>query len=140
MAYVDIPKDLDEIKSKIAFGLTKRQLIGFGIAAVIGVPVYLTTRHAVGNDLGLILMIVSMALPLLYAIYDPKGMTVEQVVSAWLRFHFIARGIRPYQNENLFEMLEETEVESIGNRKVPASKKAGSKKGSANKAIAKAGR
>lgn len=97
MAYVDIPKDLDGIKNKIMLGLTRRQLIGFGIAAVIGLPVFMTTRIAVGNDLGLFLMMASMALPLLYAIYEPKGMTVEQMVSAWLRFQFVADGPRPYK-------------------------------------------
>lgn len=32
MAYVPIPKDLDKIKTKVAFNLTKRQLIGFSVA------------------------------------------------------------------------------------------------------------
>ncbi len=111
MAYVDIPKDLEGIKSKVALGLTKRQLIGFGAAAIIGLPVYLTTRISVGNDWGLILMIFSISLPLLYAIYDPKGMSVEQVVSAWLRFQFVAVGPRPYVNVNVYDVLtEEQEV------------------------------
>ena len=38
MAYVTIPKDLTKVKSKVLFGLTKRQLICFGAAALIGVP------------------------------------------------------------------------------------------------------
>ena len=29
MAYVQIPKDLKKVKTKVAFNLTKRQLIGF---------------------------------------------------------------------------------------------------------------
>ena len=81
LAYVDIPKALDGIKSKVALGLTKKQLIGFGIAAVIGVPVYLATRLAVGNDVGLFFMMLSMALPLLCAIYEPKGMTMGQFMA-----------------------------------------------------------
>ena len=35
MAYVTIPKDLTKVKSKVLFGLTKRQLICFGAAALI---------------------------------------------------------------------------------------------------------
>ena len=38
MAYVTIPKDLSRIQSKVLFGLTKRQVICFGAAALAGVP------------------------------------------------------------------------------------------------------
>ena len=38
MAYVTIPKDLSRIQSKVLFGLTKRQVICFGAAALVGVP------------------------------------------------------------------------------------------------------
>ena len=31
MAYVNVPKDLTKIKSKVLFNLTKRQLICFGL-------------------------------------------------------------------------------------------------------------
>ena len=38
MPYVNVPNDLSKIKTKIAFNLTKRQLICFGMGAAIGVP------------------------------------------------------------------------------------------------------
>lgn len=41
MAYVTIPKDLSRIQSKVLFGLTKRQVICFGAAALVGVPLFL---------------------------------------------------------------------------------------------------
>ena len=44
MAYVTVPKDLTRVKSKIVFGLTKRQLICFGGALLVGVPLYFLTR------------------------------------------------------------------------------------------------
>ena len=37
MPYVNVPNDLSKIKTKIAFNLTKRQLICFGGAALVGV-------------------------------------------------------------------------------------------------------
>ena len=40
MAYVNVPKDLTKIKSKVLFNLTKRQLICFGLAALMGVPLF----------------------------------------------------------------------------------------------------
>ena len=40
MAYVTVPKDLTKVKSKVVFGLTKRQLICFGGALLVGVPLF----------------------------------------------------------------------------------------------------
>ena len=41
MPYVNVPNDLSKIKTKLAFNLTKRQLICFGGGAAIGIPAYL---------------------------------------------------------------------------------------------------
>ena len=41
MPYVPVPKDLTKVKTKVAAGLTKRQLICFSLAALVGLPVYL---------------------------------------------------------------------------------------------------
>jgi hypothetical protein len=38
MPYVNVPNDLSKIKTKMAFNLTKRQLICFGGAAAIVLP------------------------------------------------------------------------------------------------------
>ena len=40
MPYVPVPKDLTTVKQKVAFNLTKRQLICFGLAAAVAVPTY----------------------------------------------------------------------------------------------------
>ena len=44
MAYVSVPKDLTKVKSKVLFGLTKRQLVCFGSGALVGVPLFLVLR------------------------------------------------------------------------------------------------
>ena len=44
MAYVTVPKDLTKIKSKMLFGLTKRQLVCFGSAALVGVPLFFLSK------------------------------------------------------------------------------------------------
>ena len=46
MAYVPVPKDLSKVKTKVAFNLTKRQLVCFGSGALIGVPLFLCARRA----------------------------------------------------------------------------------------------
>ena len=62
MAHVNITKDLTEVKSKVVFGLTRRQLIFFVLAALVAAPTYFLTRDSLGNDIALILLIVT-ALP-----------------------------------------------------------------------------
>ena len=47
MAYVTVPKDLTKVKSKVVFGLTKRQLICFGGALLVGVPLFFLIRGRV---------------------------------------------------------------------------------------------
>ena len=67
--YVNVPNDLSKIKTKIAFNLTKRQLICFGGGALVGIPVYLVSRSAVGNSAALFLMLAIMLPAFLMAMY-----------------------------------------------------------------------
>ena len=57
MAYVTITKDLTEVKDKVAFGLTRRQIICFFLGGLLGAGGYFLTRHALGNDAALLLLI-----------------------------------------------------------------------------------
>lgn len=65
MAYVSIPKDLTKVKNKVAFNLTKRQLICIGVGAAIGIPVYFLTRGVLGNSTAATIMILLMLAGLL---------------------------------------------------------------------------
>ena len=49
MAFVPVPKDLNRVKTKVMFNLTKRQLVCFGTAALIGVPLFFVLRDSGGN-------------------------------------------------------------------------------------------
>ena len=57
MAYVPVPKDLSKIKTKLAFNLTKRQLVCFSGAAAVGLPAYMFSRGSIGNSAAMFLMI-----------------------------------------------------------------------------------
>ena len=46
MAYVPVPKDLNAVKTKVLFNLTKRQLICFGGGAAINLCRKITTGNA----------------------------------------------------------------------------------------------
>lgn len=40
MAYVPVPKDLSKVKTKVAFNLTKRQIVCFAVALLLGLIFY----------------------------------------------------------------------------------------------------
>ncbi len=60
MAYVPVPKDLTKVKTKVAFNLTKRQLVCFGGGALIGVPLFFLLRGPAGNSAAALCMMLVM--------------------------------------------------------------------------------
>lgn len=78
MPYVNVPNDLSKIKTKIAFNLTRRQLICFGGAAAVGIPEYLLTRHALGGTGAMFLMIALMLPAFFMAMYERDGLPFER--------------------------------------------------------------
>jgi hypothetical protein len=106
MAYVNVPKDLNKIKNKALFNLTVRQLVCFGSAAVVGIPVYLLTRHTIGGT-GAALLMIGLMLPLFFlAMYEKDGQPAEKIVRNIIRTKFYFPGKRPYKTECLYETLE----------------------------------
>ena len=78
MPYVNVPNDLSKIKTKMAFNLTKRQLVCFGSAGAVGIPAYLL------------------------AMYEKDGLPFEKVVRNIIRAKFLRPGIRAYRTENIY--------------------------------------
>ena len=60
MAYVTVPKDLTKIKSKVMFNLTKRQLLCFGAAVAIGLPLFFLTKDSAGTTTAALCMVLAM--------------------------------------------------------------------------------
>ncbi|WP_291243764.1 PrgI family protein, partial [Fournierella sp.] len=50
MAYVPVPKDLNAVKTKVLFNLTKRQLTCFGCGAAIAVPLFFLCKSVMGTS------------------------------------------------------------------------------------------
>lgn len=106
MAYVNVPKDLAKVKTKLMFNLTKRQLICFGLAAAVGVPTYLFTRGAIGNDAAVLVMI-GLMLPFFFlAMYEKDGQPAEKILRNFVRAR-LWPGMRAYKTENLYKYLSE---------------------------------
>ena len=112
MAYVPVPKDLSKIKTKLAFNLTKRQLICFSIAGGIGIPFYLFTRSHIGNSTALFLMIGLMMPFFFFAMYEKDGQPAEKLLRNRLRYKLWPKD-RPYRTENFYKSISKKEVSQI---------------------------
>ena len=110
MAYVNMTKDFSEVRKTISgLGLTKRQLAAFFAAAVTGIPVFLVLKPYIDITYSVIAMAL-VAGPVCFAILFKKdGMYAETLVKYWYETHFIRNTDRPYQSDNLYDLMQEKE-------------------------------
>ena len=127
MAYVPVPKDLSKIKTKVAFNLTKRQLVCFGGGALIGVPLFFLLKGPVGTSTAAMCMMVVMLPFFLFAMYEKHGQPLEKILGNIIRVSVIRPKERPYRTNNFYAVLErqanlDEEVSHIvyGNQKLAA--------------------
>ena len=118
MAYVPVPKDLSKIKTKVAFNLTKRQIICFAVALIVGLPLFFLLKDSTGTSAASFVMIVAMLPCFLMAMYEKHGQPLETVVKNIIQTKFVRPKERPYQTQNLYAVLEkqrklEKEVSAI---------------------------
>ncbi|WP_295095310.1 PrgI family protein [Ruminococcus sp.] len=118
MPYVQVPKDLNKVKTKVVFNLTKRQLIWFSAAAFTAVPVYFLTRSHIGNTLAMLLLIIISMPFFLMAMYEKNGLPFEKNARIFITSRFIRPKKRPYRTENIYEYAQkqydlEKEVNNI---------------------------
>lgn len=90
---------------KLAFNLTKRQLVCFSSAAAVGLPAYLFSRGSIGNSAAMFLMI-GLMLPFFFlAMYERDGLPLEKVLKNIIRTRFLYPRVRPYKTENFYALL-----------------------------------
>ena len=106
MAYVPVPKDLTKVKTKVAFNLTKRQLVCFGCGALIGVPFFFLLRGPAGNSVAAMCMMLVMLPFFMLAMYEKHGQPLEKIVGNILKVAVIRPKQRPYRTNNFYAVLE----------------------------------
>ena len=106
IAYVTIPKDLTKVKSKVLFGLTRRQLICFGAAVHVGVPLFFLLRNTVDSSTATLCMILVMMPFFLLAMYERHGQPLEVVIDQMVQTIFVRPKERPYQTDNFYAAIE----------------------------------
>ena len=129
MAYVPVPKDLSKVKTKVAFNLTKRQIVCFAAALLFGLPLFFLLKDSTGTSLASMAMIAVMLPCFLFAMYEKHGQPLEVVGRQIIESCFLRPKERPYQTVNAYDALVrqyqmEQEVKAI----VEKSRQRGSKK------------
>ena len=125
IAYVTVPKDLTKIKSKMLFGLTKRQLVG--------VPLFFLSKGSMGTTSATLCMILVMLPFFLFALYEKNGQTLEVILGHLIQCKFIRPKRRIYQTNNAYSALVrqaklEKEVQAIAEKSGKTGKRAARRK------------
>ena len=117
-SYIPVPRDLTKVKSKVAFNLTKRQLICVCIAAAIGVPTFFLFKKIGDSTFAAMGMMIVMMPLFFFAMYEKNGQPLEVFLHHFIQATFIRPKIRPYKTDNYYAALmrqekAEKEVEKI---------------------------
>lgn len=128
MAYVNVPKDLTKIKSKVLFNLDKAATYLFWAGGAHGSAAFLFAQRRHRDDGCGKVMIVVMLPGFLFGVYEEKRQPLEVVGRQIIESCFLRPKERPYQTVNAYDALVcqyqmEQEVKAI----VEKSRQRGSK-------------
>ena len=104
-SYISVPRDLTKVKSKVMFNLTKRQLICFGLAALVGVPSFFILKTVTEVNSAVMGMMVIMMPFFFLAMYEKNGQPLEVILNHMIQAVFKRPKVRPYVTENYYHML-----------------------------------
>lgn len=124
MAYVPVPKDLNAVKTKVMFNLTKRQLICFGSGAAVGVPLFFLLKDSLATSAAAICMIIAMLPFFLLAMYEKNGQPLEKIIRNIVQVCFIRPKQRPYETNNFYVVLERQDTLDKEVKRIVSGKKA----------------
>ncbi len=117
-SYTSVPRDLTKVKSKVIFNLTKRQIICFIVAALIGVPSFFLIKNVATVNVAVMGMMVIMMPIFFFAMYEKNGRPLEVYLGHFIEAIFIRPKKRPFKTDNYYAALmrqaaAEREVEKI---------------------------
>lgn len=111
MPKVSIPKDLSSVKTKLFFNLTRRQLICFGAAALIGFPVFFAVRSRTDVSTAAFVMILIMLPCFLFAMVERNGQGLEVMIRHYVSTRYRRPRRRLYQTKSHTERKGSTHVQ-----------------------------
>ena len=104
-SYISVPRDLTKVKNKVMFNLTKRQLICFSLAALVGVPSFFLLKLIGSTSMAAMGMMVLMMPFFFLAMYEKHGQPLEVFMGHFIRANFIRPKVRPYKTDNYYSAL-----------------------------------
>ena len=104
-SYISVPRDLTKVKSKVMFGLTKRQLICLSVAALFGVPSFFLIKCVSQVNTAVMGMMVIMMPFFFFAMYEKNGRPLEVLLGQFIQQVFIRPKKRPYKTDNYYAAL-----------------------------------
>ncbi|WP_029232940.1 PrgI family protein [Butyrivibrio sp. VCB2006] len=105
-SYVSVPRDLTKVKSKLAFNLTKRQIICFSVAALIGVPSFFLIKQIAPINTAVMCMMLIMMPMFFLALYEKNGEPLEVIIQHFIKAIIVRPKERPYKTDNYYAALE----------------------------------
>ena len=106
MAFVPVPKDLNRVKTKVMFNLTRRQLICFALAAAVGMPVFFLAKSKLELSAAAMVMVVIMLPFIFFALYEKDGQPAEKILGHVVKTMFLRDRVRPYRTDNLYAVIQ----------------------------------
>ena len=129
---------MTEVKTRLIMNLSKRQVICFGAAAVVGAPSFFMFKGILGNTGAMVLMIAAVIPAFFFAIYSKDGVIpAEKFLLLVLRQKFFYPKIRVYRTDNIYALIENSANDKEGYFGKTAKKPAGAGKASATGKVAK---
>lgn len=136
MAFVPVPKDLNRVKTKVMFNLTRRQLICFALAAAVGMPVFFLAKSKLELSAAAMVMVVIMLPFIFFALYEKDGQQAEKILGHVVKTMFLRDRVRPYRTDNLYAVIqreikekEELQIEQCSQKSGKAEKGAERRQG-----------
>lgn len=103
MAYVTIPKDLNNVKTKFIGNFTKRQCVCFGIGILVALPVFFLVKKATGDSTTAFYVLIACLVPFfLMGMLEKNGMPLEKYMKYFL-LHKMRNPIRRMKMENIYD-------------------------------------
>ena len=104
--YIKIPRDLNDLKEKVMLGLTKRQLICLGAAAVTAIPLYYYTYKTMGTDEAVRVAGLAAAPAVFFRFYIKNGIPLEKMLKFFWEFMKKPKKMT-YRSVNIFTAIDE---------------------------------
>ena len=122
MKYIRVPKDINAIKEKLFFNLSKRQALSFLIGAICGFPVYYLTK-GIDLTLAVVLMFIAATPALVWGMFERNGLHIEDYAKL-IKNYMKTDKIRRYETSSPYRLIEdEIEYERLVKRLKQGGKK-----------------